>query len=95
MMKKNQLSEEITLEQFDGCPIYCRMLGHDLTFAYCRRTGDGTFCRKIFDCWHDKIEVGRYVKTHFSDDEIHAVLHPSAPKLHTLLNLIEKSSKPE
>ena len=94
-MKKNYSLEEITIEQFDEHSIYCRMLGHDLTFKYCRFTGDGVFCRKIFDCWHDKIEVGRFVKTYFSDDEIQAVLHPPAPKLHTLLNLIEKAEKPE
>ena len=81
-MKKN-----ITVEQFDDRKLYCRMLGHDLTFKYCRSTGDGRFCRRIFDCWHDKIEVGRYVKTHFSDEEISGVLHPPAPKLHSLLDL--------
>ena len=94
-MNKNQNLEDITVEQFDECGIYCRMLGHDLTFKYCRCTGDGHFCRRIFDCWHDKIAVGRYVKTHFSEDVIREVLHPAAPKLHSLLNLIEKAEKPQ
>ena len=94
-MNKKPNHIELTIDQFDECDIYCRMLGHDLTFKYCRQTGDGNFCRKIFDCWIDKIEVGRYAKTHFSDDDINGVLHPAAPKLHTLLDLIEKSGKPE
>ena len=67
------------------------MLGHDLTFAYCRQTGTGLFCRKIFDCWYGKIEVVRFVKEFFSDDEIAAVLRPPAPKIHSLIGLIDKA----
>ena len=94
-MNKKPNPEEITVDQFDERDIYCRMLGHDLTFKYCRLTGDGSFCRRIFDCWHAKIEVGRYLKAFFTDDEIRGVLHHSSPKLHTLLNLIEKSGSSE
>ena len=67
------------------------MLGHDLTFKYCRQTGDGHFCRRIFDCWHDKIAVGRFVKTFYTAEEIHDVLGVRIPKLQALLDLIEKS----
>lgn len=94
-MEKKPDRKEIAVDEFDDRSLYCRMLGHDLTFKYCRRTGDGRFCGRVFDCWHDRIEVARYLKTHFSDDEISNVLHPSSPKLHTLLNLIEKTASPE
>ena len=91
MKKPNH--NEITVEQFDECNIYCRMLGHDLTFKYCRQTGNGSFCRKIFDCWIDKIDIVQYAKTHFSPDDINKVFHSTVPKMNTLLNLIEKSKK--
>ena len=94
-MESKQDRKELALDEYDDRSLYCRMLGHELTFKYCRRTGDGRFCRRIFDCWHDKIEVGRFLKTHFTDDEISEVLNPSSPKLHTLLNLIEKTAPPE
>ena len=82
-----------SIEQYDERRIYCRMLGHELPFSYCRSTADGRFCPRIFDCWHGKIDVGRFIQTHFSDDEIREIIHPSAPKMHTLLNLIRNSEK--
>jgi hypothetical protein len=84
-------SEELSKEIYDSRERYCRMLGHDLTFKYCRQTGEGLFCRRIFDCWYDKLEIARYIKTHFTEREIQEVLRPGAPKLHTLLNLIDNS----
>jgi len=94
-MEKKPNKADLAVDEFDERGIYCRMLGHDLTFNYCRRTGDGSFCRRIIDCWHDKIEIGRYLKTFFTADEIAAVLHPSEPKLQTLLNLIDKTENRE
>ncbi|MBN1685811.1 MAG: hypothetical protein JW852_04105 [Spirochaetales bacterium] len=90
METKQQLQKPV-IDQYDSRPIYCRMLGHELTFRYCRLTGDGSFCRKIFDCWYDKIDISGYMKCFYSDEEIRKILSPPAPKIHTLLNLIEKS----
>lgn len=90
-METKQPSQEPFVEQYDSRSIYCRMLGHDLTFKYCRLTGDGHFCRRIFDCWYYKIDIGGYMEHFFSDAEISEILQPPAPKVHTLLNLIEKS----
>jgi hypothetical protein len=67
------------------------MLGHDLTFNYCRRTGTGMFCRKIYDCWSRKIDLASYLAAFFTADEIKLGLGPPSPKLNTLLNLIDKS----
>ena len=89
----NQETKKITVDQYDTRAIYCRMLGHELTFKYCRSTADGRFCPRIFDCWHDKIEVGRYIKSFFSDDEISAIIRPPKPKIHTLINLISNTGQ--
>ena len=34
------------------------MLGHDLTFAYCRAPAKQLPCRKILDCWFETFDVG-------------------------------------
>ena len=92
-MSERVSRNELTQECHDDKVLYCRMLGHDLTFKYCRNTGTGLFCRKIFDCWHLKLEVGTYIKTFFSDEQTQAVLRPPAPKVHTLLGLIDKAKQ--
>ena len=84
-------AERISIEQFDHRTVYCRMLGHELTFKYCRSTADGRFCRKIFDCWHSKIDIFRFVKSNFTEDEIQEIIHPPASKVETLINLINSS----
>ncbi|MBN1685408.1 MAG: hypothetical protein JW852_02080 [Spirochaetales bacterium] len=90
-METRTQKSTLSVDHYDNRPIYCRMLGHELTFQYCRLTGDGHFCRRIFDCWHNKIDIFGYITSFFSADEIREVLQPPAPKIHTLLNLIEKS----
>jgi hypothetical protein len=84
-------TENISREQFDERTIYCRMLGHELTFKYCRSTADDRFCPRVFDCWHEKIDVAGYIGTFFTKDEILAIIHPPASKMETLINLIQKS----
>ncbi len=86
-----QQTKKNASDEFDERTIYCRMLGHELTFKYCRSTADGRFCRKIFDCWHTKIDIFRYVKANFSPEEIQSIIHPPASKVETLINLIHQS----
>lgn len=86
----NTQKENMSPEKFDERTIYCRMLGHELSFKYCRSTADGNFCRRIFDCWHDKIDVGAYISTFFTKEEIQGILNPPASKMETLIHLIQK-----
>ncbi len=90
-MSEQRSECEPTRDGYDHRTLYCRMLGHDLSFKYCRQTATGLFCRKVFDCWHRKLEVAPYIQRFYTEEQIQAVLRPAAPKMHTLLGLIESA----
>ena len=94
-MQQTEELSELRLETYDTRTIYCRALGHELNFSYCRRTGTELFCKKIFDCWHRKIDIFAYIERFFSPEDIQLVLKPSAPKTNTLITLIDKAKNKE
>jgi len=91
-METNQQARKLKAEEFDDRTIYCGMLGQELTFKYCRLTADGRFCRRILECWHDKIDIGNYARYFFSYDEMRGLFRAPASKMSTLIDLITKSS---
>ena len=82
---------ENDIEQYDGRSTYCRMLGHQITFGYCRKPGRELFCSRIRDCWTGKIEIDEYIQKFFSPEEIAQALKPAVPKVASLLELIKKA----
>lgn len=69
------------------------MLGHHVSFAYCRVQTDGRPCRRILDCWFEKFDIRSFVSEHFTAEQIEALLAPPPPKMATLLELIERARK--
>lgn len=67
------------------------MLGHEVPFSYCRAAQNGLPCFKILDCWFEKIAVQEYLDLHYSAEEQENILKKPAPKVNTLLDLIEKA----
>jgi hypothetical protein len=79
---------------FDGLDVYCKKLGHPVPFSYCRAPGSAVYCSHIKDCWFSKIpDIKNYIGEHFTAEEIQQAEQPSAPKMLTLLELIEKAKK--
>lgn len=76
---------------FDSESGYCRMLGHDVTFSYCRVAKDGIPCFKIMDCWFQRLPIEKYMKEHYSESEIEKILARPQNKITTLYDLIEKA----
>ena len=72
---------------------YCRMLGHEIAFSYCRQTASAQPCRKIFDCWFDTFDIERFMKEHFSAEELKAILAPPKDKMASLVELIQQAQK--
>jgi hypothetical protein len=95
VIEMNQQIDATEEERFDDRSIYCRMLGHELTFRYCRSTADGAFCPRIFDCWYQRLDVFGYVSSFFSEEEIRGIINPGAPKMQTLVNLIKRAEGKE
>ncbi len=77
----------------DSREIYCRRLGHYLTFEYCRAESGPRPCRKILDCWYDKIPIGEYLRENYSPGEIAGIAGPPPAKAATLVDLIERARR--
>ena len=81
------------IRDYDDLEIYCRMLGHPLTFSYCRSTEGSTPCRRIIDCWFQRIPVQKYLEENFSDEALQQISSHPRDKVLTILELIEQAEK--
>lgn len=84
-------SEPIMIDQYDDLETRCPMLGHPLTFRYCRTTSGDTPCRRLLDCWFERIPVREYADEYFSAETLAKLTAPPKPKMLTLLELIEQA----
>lgn len=81
------------IAQHDKTQIYCRKLGHHLTFLYCRTTEGSNLCPKILDCWFEVFDVRAFLEQHYTEPEIETVFKAPQPKVASLIELIEKARK--
>ncbi|MFO7761465.1 MAG: hypothetical protein ACQES8_03250 [Thermodesulfobacteriota bacterium] len=79
------------MKRFDSQSVYCRMLGHEVPFSYCRTVQGGFPCFRILDCWFEKIPVQDYINYHYSMEEQEQIFKRPDAKMTTLLDLIEKA----
>jgi hypothetical protein len=79
------------IAQEDGRTRRCPMLGHDVPFAYCRAPGHALPCRKVFDCWWETFDVTAFIRSHYGEADIAAILAPPPDKAATLVELIERA----
>ncbi len=82
---------KIMIEQFDEKEIYCRKLGHHLKFVYCRSEHEGYPCPLIFDCWHEKLDIGAYMRENFKPREVEYLIKPAPNRMASLLDLIQQA----
>jgi len=85
------MAEDLTAH--DGRERRCPKLGHPVPFSYCRAPGRSMPCPKVFDCWYETFDVETFVRAHFSEDEIAAILAPPPDKRVTLYELIQRAKK--
>jgi len=71
----------------------CPMLGHDLTFAYCRAPGRPLPCSKIGDCWWETFDVEAFVRAHYTEEQVAQLLATPKPKMLSIVELIEKARR--
>lgn len=83
----------MSIDEHDPKIIHCRMLGHEVPFSYCRIAADTLPCRKIIDCWYGTIDVERFLKSHFTDEQIRAILAPPRPKITTIVDMIRQAQE--
>jgi hypothetical protein len=81
------------LKLHDDKKIYCRKLGHHLTFQYCRRENKGLPCKKIIDCWFEKFNIQSYLQEYYKESELKHIFEAPRPKMTTLLDLIKQAQE--
>jgi hypothetical protein len=76
----------------DEREIRCPKLGHELTFAYCRREADNLPCPRIIRCWESLFPVESFLRDTLDAETWDAFCRQAPPdKMTSLLDLIEKA----
>jgi hypothetical protein len=83
----------MNIEAHDDREGYCRMLGHQVPFSYCRAMADGLPCRLVADCWYTQFDAAGWLREHFTPEQIARITTPPKPKMTSLLDLIEKAKQ--
>jgi len=78
-------------EKYDKEKIYCRKLGHHLLFKYCREENFGLPCKKIRDCWFDKLSIDEFLKENYQSAQIEYLFIPTKPKISSIFDLIQQA----
>ena len=78
--------------EFDDVKGYCRMLGHMLTFRYCRSVNDELPCRKVMDCWYDKFPVQEFLSENYTEEELKKAFGMQQNRLSTIISIVQKHS---
>jgi len=81
------------IEEFDKQEGYCKMLGHFLTFDYCRSSNKGLPCSKVLDCWFQQFPIEKFIQDNFSSDEQKKIFEPPKTKILTLTEILEQAQK--
>lgn len=81
------------MERFMDNKIYCRKLGHHVTFSYCQREQTDLPCSRIRECWGSSIAIDDWLSAHFAHDALARLDRPPESKMGSLISLIEKAKK--
>ena len=85
------MEEKMSIEAFDKEELYCRKLGHHLTFDYCRKEHNGLPCPKIRDCWFEKMDIDDFLSKNYEAKDIAYLFEPPKPKITSLFEIIQKA----
>ena len=80
-------------DQFDKQESYCKILGHFLTFDYCRKANKGLPCSKVLDCWFQIFPVQDFINSNYSADEQEKIFEPPKPKILTLTEILDQAQQ--
>ncbi len=81
------------IEKHDKEEGYCRMLGHFLTFEYCRSTNKGLPCSRVLDCWFEIFPIQDFINRNYSDEEQKNIFEAPKSKVLTLTEILEQAQK--
>ncbi len=72
---------------------YCKILGHFLTFDYCRTSNKGLPCSKVLDCWFQQFPIQEFISEHYSKEEQEKIFEPPKAKILSLAEILEQAQE--
>lgn len=81
------------IEEHDERKTRCRILGHEVTFEYCRKVKEGFPCWKVLDCWFEQFAVQEFVRKHYTPAQMEEFLARPKPKIVSLVELIQQAQE--
>ena len=69
----------------------CPMLGHDVSFSYCRQPAADLPCRRVLDCWWETFDVEAFLRAHLDEQTLQRMLAPRQDKMTSLVELIQRA----
>lgn len=81
------------IKKYDKKETYCRMLGHVLSFQYCRTMQEGVPCGRILDCWFKVLPIQKFIQENYSEEKQKLIFEPPKPKMISLVDILEKARK--
>jgi hypothetical protein len=81
------------IDKYDKAEGYCKMLGHLITFDYCRSANEGLPCNKVRDCWFQHLPIQEFIATNYSLEEQKKFLAPPKAKIQSLSEILEQAQK--
>jgi len=81
------------INSHDQKETYCRMLGHTLSFNYCRTVNEELPCRKVLDCWFEIFPIQEFILKNYLKEEQKKIFAPPKPKLASLISILNNIQK--
>jgi hypothetical protein len=79
-----------SIGQYDEEMVRCPRVGGYVNFKFCRTENNLLPCRWIVGCWQMRLDITKFMQTHFSEEDLNRVFVPPKPKMESLVELIEK-----
>ena len=83
----------LSLDKFDKIRQYCRKLGHDLPFEYCRNVNKNLPCSLALDCWYNKFDIAQFLKENYTDEQMKEIKSPQPPKMTQIFDIMSSALK--
>ncbi len=80
-------------EQYDKEEGYCKILGHFLTFDYCKTSNNGLPCSKVLDCWFQQFPIQEFIDSSYSKEEQKKIFEPPKSKILSLSEILEQAQE--
>ena len=81
-------------KQHNDKKIYCRKLGHEVTFGYCRNESIHEPCSRIVRCWIEQIDIIGYLEQKYGAGFVDEFINRGTKdKITSIVEILEKAKK--